>query len=284
MTGKLESIPLDQILVQKHNVRINEIDQGIEDLAENIRANGLLQPLTTYYDSVKSKYVILAGQRRLNAHCYLDDNYPGKGFDKILCRVIEEPKSDAKKKSMSLAENITQLPMTNTDLIKAVTDLYNHYGDYEMVQQEFGLTKYMVDKYVRLARLPEKVKNAIREGEIHSNPKTAENMALKAVDGLQYVKNGSISEEKVIEFATELSKSDNPDDIIAEAIKGGTTDEIKARAEKKSGRKQKLDVDLDREYSEKLDKIAESNGESKKQRATQYVVDGIERDYGQLGD
>ena len=283
MNEKLEYVNLDEIKVQKHNVRIHDIDQGIEDLAENIRANGLLQPIAAYYDSDRSHYVILTGQRRLNAYHHLKDTYPDEGFDKIQCNIIAEPDTDEKKKALSLAENITQLPMTNPDLIKAVTDLYNVYGDYEMVQQEFGISKRMVDKYVRLSRLPERLQTAIREGEIHHKPKTAENAAIRAVDALQYTKNGPVSVDTVLEMAKEMANSDNDvGSLTEEAKRGGSVDDIKKRAAKKP--KSKLNIDLSTETAEKLQKVSESSGDTAKMRATQYVVEGTDRDYDQLGD
>jgi ParB/RepB/Spo0J family partition protein len=280
---EFKDILLDSIRVQKHNVRIHDIDQGIEDLAENIKANGLLQPIAAYYDSAQSRYVILTGQRRLNAHHYLNDKYPGEGFDKIQCKIIPEPKTDEKKKALSLAENITQLPMTKPDLIKAVTDLYNVYGDYEMVRQEFGISKRMVDKYVRLSRLPETLKTAIQKGEIHPNPTKAENMAIRAVDALQYTKNGPIPEDQVLEMAKAMARPGNdPADLSTEAARGGSVSDIEARATKRS--KQPLSIDLDTELSEKLQKVSEQSGDTEKARATQYVVEGVERDYTQIGD
>lgn len=283
MEDKFEFIPLENIKVQKHNVRIHDIDVGKEDLAENIKVNGLLQPIAAYYDSKRSCYVILTGQRRYNAYQYLNDKYPDQGFDKIQCKIIDEPESEDKKKALSLAENITQLEMTGPDLTKAVTDLFNVYGDYELVQQEFGLTKYMVDKHVRLARLPEPLKTAIQEGEIHPNPKTAENAALRAVDATVYVKNGPVPLETVKELAIEMARGDtNASDIESEAARGGTASEIVARAQKKP--KTKVSIDLSTEMAEKLQKVSDTNGETEKSRATQYVVDGVTRDYSQLGD
>ncbi len=280
---EFKDIPLDSIRVQKHNVRIHDIDQGIEDLAENIKANGLLQPIAAYYDSEQSRYVILTGQRRLNAHHYLNDKYPGEGFDKIQCKIIPEPKTDEKKKALSLAENITQLPMTEPDLIKAVTDLYNVYGDYEMVRQEFGISKRMVDRYVRLSRLPETLKTAIQEGGIHPNPKKAENIAIRAVNALQYTKNGPVPEDQVLEMARAMARPENdPADLAAEAARGGSVTDIEARAVKR--RKRPLNIDLDTDLSEKLQKVSEQSGDTEKARATQYVVEGVERDYAQIGD
>ena len=281
--SEFKDVPLDIIKVQKHNVRVADIDKGIEDLADNIKANGLLQPIAAYYDSEQSRYVILTGQRRLNAYHHLNDKYPGDGFDKIQCKIIPEPKTDEKKKALSLAENITQLPMSNSDLIKAVTDLYNVYGDYDMVRQEFGISKRMVDKYVRISRLPENLKTAIQEGEIHSDPKKAVNAALRAVDALQYTKSGPITEDQVLELTKAMARPENdPADLAAEAPRGGSIDDIEARAVKR--RKRSLKIDLDTVLSEKLQKVSEQSGDTEMSLATQYIVEGVERDYSQIGD
>ena len=152
MTYRVEEIPIAQIKVQKHNVRLHDIDTGIDDLATSIKAHGLLEPIVAYKSN--GEYFILTGQRRLNAYFKLHEEYPHDGYDHIPCSIREEPVNDNQKKALSLAENITQLPMSESDLVKAVTDLYNVYGDYKIVQEKFGLSRYMVDKYVRQSRLP----------------------------------------------------------------------------------------------------------------------------------
>lgn len=279
----IEKIPLDSILVQKYNVRKKEIDKGIEDLAYSIKAVGLLQPITVFLDSEKEKYVILAGQRRLNAHHFLDEKFPGKGFDKIKCIVIDEPKTNEKKMALSLAENITQVQMANTDTIKAVTDLYNMYRDYEMVRDEFGLSKYMVDKYVRLARLPERLKDAINEGEISSQTNIAENAALRAVDALKWTKGGDVDVEDVLELAKEYVIGEiDAGALDEEAGKGGTIAEIKEGAKKKP--KQKLTLTLSTDVAIKLKRVADDSGERETTRAVSYIIDGVTRDYADIDE
>ena len=278
---EIQSIPLDSIKVQKYNVRKKEIDKGIEDLAASIKAVGLLQPITVFYDSEKEIYVILAGQRRLNAHHFLNEKYPGKGWDKIQCIVIDEPETNEKKMALSLAENITQVQMTNTDIVKAVTDLYNTYRDYDMVQEEFGLTRYMVDKFVRLARLPERLKDAINEGEISPNTKIAENSALRAVDALKWTKGGEIDVEDVLELSKEYAKGEiDSQSLTEEASKGGTVSEIKEAAKKKP--KSKLTLSLSTDVATKLKKVADNVGENEHSKAVSYIIAGVDKDYADL--
>ena len=279
--SKIDLISIDNIKVEKHNVRTRDIGIGIEDLAASIKAVGLLQPITVYFNLENNYYVILAGQRRLNAYYHLNEKYSNEGFDKIKCVVIDEPKTNEEKMSLSLAENITQLQMHNSDLIKAVTDLFNVYHDYEMVKDKFGLTKYMIDKYVHIARLPERIKQAINEGEISSNDKKAEGAAIRAVDALGWIKNGEVSEEQVLELAVEYAKGDIDPTALDSAAKQGTdVPDIINRAEKI--KRIKATIELSTEVAEKLEKVAESNGESRNARASRYVVDGTTKDYREL--
>ncbi len=260
---------------------MHDIDVGIEDLAASIRANGLVQPIVAYKDSKNDRYVVITGQRRLNAHHLLNKKHPGEGFDKIQCLMMDEPDSEEKKLALSLAENLTQVQMTNSDTVKAVTDLYNIYADYVIVEKKFGITEKMVNTYVRLARLPQRLKDAIREGEISPNPKTAETVSIKAVDSTNYTKNGPIPVEHVLELAKELARGEiDQQNLITETKKGGTPEEIKKRARNKP--KRKLNITLATQTAEKLKQVAESIGETEQLRATQYVVDGVDKDYDQL--
>lgn len=281
MSQQITLIPIDQVKIQKFNVRKKDIQTGIEDLAASIKANGLLQPITVFKDSENDRYVILAGQRRFNAHVYLNEEFPGQGFNKIKAIEIPEPESDQQKMSLSLAENLTQLPMQDIEKVKAVTELYNTYHDYDIVKEKYGLTKYMIDKYVRLARLPQQVVDAINDGQIHSNPKTAENAALRAVDALNYTKGGEVDEAFVIEMATEYAKNEIEEDILtSEVKKGGDMSEIRNRAKKKATKK--VDVNLSTDVHEKLNAVAENSGTTPSAKATSYVLTGVTKDYKEL--
>ena len=279
---QIEFLSLDDVKIQKHNVRTRDIDDGIDDLASSIKALGLLQPITAYYDSANSRYVVLAGQRRLNAHVLLNEKYPKDGFDKIKAILIPEPTNSDDKTALSLAENITHLGMHQTDLIKAVTDLYNVYHDYDMVQEKFGLTRYVVNKYVKLARLPQKIIDAINDGEISANPQTAENAAIRAVDALRSTSSDSDEQlENVIKLAKNYASGEfQNEDLDDEARKGGNPDQIAGRARSKV--KKKFTVNLSLEVAEKLQRVSEDKGEKEVSTATSFIVKGVTDAYKDL--
>ena len=277
MAYLVEELPIDRIRVQKHNVRLHDIDKGVEDLATSIKAHGLLEPIVAYKSD--DQYFILTGQRRLNAYAILNDKYPGDGYDHIPCFVRDEPENDNQKKALSLAENITQLPMNESDLVKAVTDLYNVYGDYDMVKQKFGLSRYMVNKYVKQSRLPQELKDAVNHGEISPNPQSAINMAIKAVDAYSYTKGCSTPIKVVIDLAKALADGTvDPNDAKKGVRLGKTIGEMKTM----KGDKVQVKIALSRDIDEKLDKVAQSKASQKDAIAATYVVEGVQRDYDQV--
>ena len=258
MAGKFDTISLDKIKIDKFNVRKKDIQTGLDELKESIKVFGLMQPITVYFDSEKGVYVIIAGQRRFNTYNVLNEEHPNEGYDTIEAKIIDEPATEDLKKALSLTENLTQVQMQNTDVVRAVTDLYNTYRDYDIVQQEFALTRYLIDKFVSLARLPKRLVEAINEGEISPNTKAAENAAIRAVDALNWQKDGDVNIEDVLEFAKSIAKGDIQINILEEeAKKDGTVAEIIDRAAKKSV-KEKISLKLSTDLSNKITEIAKS--------------------------
>lgn len=279
---ELKDIRLTEIMVAKHNPRIHGINTGIEELTTSIKANGQLEPIIVYYNQTKKHYIILAGQRRFHAFNKLDESCPGEGFDKIQCLVREEPKNNFEKLSLGLADNITSLPMTHADLTHAVTNLFEECeGDHNLIREQFGISDYMIKKYVSLARLPDRIRDAINNNEISDTPKMAENAALRAIDALQYGKNDSVKIDDVVELARLYIKSGIPRAVIdAEVPLGGSITEIKERATHRQ--LTTYNIKISKEIGEKLRTIAKVNGETTINRATSYVTNGTEKDYQEL--
>lgn len=282
--SKYENIPLDQIKIDKFNVRKKDIQDGIDELKQSIKVFGLMQPITVYFDTAKAMYVIIAGQRRFNTYVVLNEENPNEGYDKIEAKIIEEPETEELKKALSLTENLTQLQMQNTDVVRAVSDLFNTYRDYDIVKEKYALTTYIIDKYVSLARLPERLLEAINDGEISPNTKSAELAAIRAVTALNWTKDGDVNVEDVLSFAKEYAKGDiQKDTLDKEGKKGGSIAEITARASKKSVRELNK-IKLSSEVFEKLSKISDEFSEKPETRATSYIIKGVTEDYKKLSE
>ena len=277
MTPQVEELPLDRIKVQKHNVRVHNIDVGVDDLAASIKAHGLIEPIVAYRSD--DTYYILTGQRRFNAYNKLNDEHPGEGYDRIPCFVRDEPKTDDQKKALSLAENITQLPMNESDLVKAVTDLYNVYSNYKIVQEKFGLSRHMVDKYVKRSRLPQELKTAIDNNELGRSPQRAVNAAIRAVDAYDYTEGGPTPIGDVLKLAKALASGSVDFHDAKEGVESGKSI---TEMEDMKNNKVPLKIHLATDVDKKLDIVAKSKDSNKTVTAAQYIIDGVERDYDQV--
>lgn len=75
----MQKLPLNQIDISTKNVRktlTSEDDETtISDLAENIKKNGLINPITVRLIQETGRYEVFAGQRRLLATRYLGNEF-----------------------------------------------------------------------------------------------------------------------------------------------------------------------------------------------------------------
>jgi len=148
---EVKDIDINSLYVSELNVRkiltSDEDETGISDLANDIRSNGLINPITVRKSM--NKYEIIAGQRRYLACKMLKRST-------IPCSIVDV--STQKAEELSLVENIQRNPMTNSDKIKTYTKLYNVYNkDIDKVINAVNISKATLVKYIKLSTLPEAV-------------------------------------------------------------------------------------------------------------------------------
>lgn len=148
-------IPIDDLSVSISNVR-KEIEEKtestdrenstIEDLAENIRNNGLIHPLIVR-PTANGKYEIIAGQRRYKAMKLI-------GCSKITCKVVIV--DDQKAEEISLYENIHRAQMGYHDKVTIYKKLYEHCNnDIKLLSKETNVTIPTLKKYLQINLSPE---------------------------------------------------------------------------------------------------------------------------------
>lgn len=281
-------------MIGKGNVRTENVTESISDLSEHIYVNGLLEPIVVFpIDDIKSssdlyesrkqfkgKFEILAGQRRYNAFLHLDKEYPNDGFDKIPCHVRIPPEDELDAKAISIGENLTQLPMTLADAIDACETLFRKYNDERTVARKYGVSVALVKKYVKFARLPKLLQDNL--AAFDKNPKTAMNIALEAVDALDYVKDGAVPEKKVYDFAKmlgEKKKKSNEEYTKLKQAAEKNPNKSLAEIEKASSKirnPKKFNIILEAEHSDDLEKLAENIGITPEEEAHDLIVDGLQ--------
>ena len=148
---EVKEVDINNLFVSELNVRktltSDEDETGISDLANDIRANGLINPITVR--KIESKYEIIAGQRRYLACKLL--NKPT-----IPCNIVDVTRQKAEE--ISLVENVQRNPMTNSDKIKTYSKLYQVYNkDIDKVISVINISKITLTKYLKLNSLPDDI-------------------------------------------------------------------------------------------------------------------------------
>lgn len=159
-----EEIDLNLIERGRSQARQTNVNVGIEDLALSIKVQGLMEPVHLV-EKDTGKYELIDGQRRFQAFRKLRDESP-KMFSKIPCFCYKDTMEDWEKKSFSLNANLTQAPMTEIDKVNAITTVYNHFGKVSSTVRVTGLSAPTIRKYVKAARLPPTLKQAVEEGKL----------------------------------------------------------------------------------------------------------------------
>ena len=280
---KLEEISIKKLGVPAWNLRKHNTELELDDLAINIHAVGQSQPILVYKKSDGSEdYEVLEGQRRLNAFDQLNQKYPNKGYDKILAAVTDEPETANKKRAISLGANITQLPMTVDDIQKGVQDLWKDLSNMTLVAEQFGISEKTAKKYVKGARLDDRLNDATTSGEICDDPEQALDHIMEAVDVLGWKKGSKkISDEKVLQAAKTFEEKTRAEvvEIIGELEKDPEQDidvVIKDIEDKPKERKpKKRTLVLSPDDDDNLTKYAKTTGKKPEIAAAQVLIKSL---------
>lgn len=187
---KLSDIRLDGI-----NVR-SDLDsafsqEGIEELAENIKLNGLLQPIVLRGENGKPPYDVIVGQRRFLAHQKLGVVTVKATFSGNI--------NEMESLLLSLSENMCRQEMNYTDTSNAITKLYNYYGkDEYKVKAHTGFSIKMIRSYVRIEeQATTKIKQLLTDKKLSMAD------AKRAIDASQGDHNKA---DELVEQLTKLTK------------------------------------------------------------------------------
>jgi ParB family chromosome partitioning protein len=162
MITTAQTIPLGKLSAWSGNVRKTDALGGIDELAASIAAHGLLQPLIVRAGK-KGDYSVVAGRRRLAALRQLAEA-DRLGPDAVIdCHVIS---GDADATEISLVENTLREQMHPADQFEAFRKLVDRGLKVEDIAARFGVTRNVVEKRLRLARVSAAVLAAYRQGKL----------------------------------------------------------------------------------------------------------------------
>ena len=149
-------IAIDLIEPNPEQPRTRFAEESLEELAQSIRMNGVVQPIVVR--SVGGRFQIVAGERRWRAS-------QRAGLRKIPA-VIKEV-SDEKLLELALVENIQRQELNPIEEAKAYRKLIDNIGlTQEVIADRVGKHRTVITTSMRLLRLPTEIQRIIEEGSL----------------------------------------------------------------------------------------------------------------------
>jgi len=157
-TGEtLKHVPVDLIQRGKYQPRRDMVPDALEELAESIKAQGVMQPIVIRPISAE-KYEIIAGERRWRATQMA-------GLDQIPA-VIRDV-SDEAAIAMALIENIQREDLNPIEEAVALKRLQDEFDlTHQQVAEAVGKSRTAVTNLLRLIALDGEVKKLLEHGDI----------------------------------------------------------------------------------------------------------------------
>jgi ParB family transcriptional regulator, chromosome partitioning protein len=267
---KVEEVQMDELEIGKSQVRVRNVGDGIDDLANSINAVGLLEPIVICKLEGSDKYEIVTGQRRFLAHRSL-------GRKTILAAILDRPVSEFDAKVLSLTENLMRKDLATKDLIDVCTGLYKKYGSMQTVAEETGIKKSLVSKYVKYDRLGSELKELVDKGEVDMK------VALKAQDVAMIT--GTYEPEEAVSYAKEMSEMSGPMQDRVKKIKQENPEmDSKSilKANKSGGKITEIKVTLGEDVHQSLKDYAKDDDTNLDSAASTLIKDALS-DKGFLG-
>ncbi len=193
-------VPVNQIETNPFQPRQDFDEESLQELADSIKTHGIIQPITVRKLS-ETEYQIISGERRWQAS-------KKAGLEDIPAYV--RTANDQQMHEMALIENIQRENLNPIEIANSYQRLISEFNlKQEELGERVGKKRATVTNYIRLLRLPDDVKAALRDSEI-SMGHAKELINLETVDQqlfvLKKIINDSLSVRKVEALVRELKK------------------------------------------------------------------------------
>lgn len=210
----LKKLPVEFLQPGKYQPRKDMTEEGLEELADSIKVQGVIQPIVVRPLNKKDAYEIIAGERRWRAS-------QKAGLDEVptIIKVVEDNAAIA----MSLIENIQREDLNAIDEAMALQRLKQ---EFELTHQEVadavGKSRVAVTNLMRLLSLAEPVIRLIEHGDlemghgrtllslpIEQQPQVAKQVAEKSMS----VRETEVLVRKLLNPAIKPAKQEKSADI-----------------------------------------------------------------------
>ena len=151
-------VAVDMVLPNPRQPRSMMHPEELEELTASIRENGVLQPLIVTVGEADGQYVLIAGERRLQAA-----RLAGLASVPVLVRQA----TDQQRLELAIVENVQRSDLSALEEAEAYRQLAEDFDlSHEDIAARVGKSRVAVTNTLRLLRLPDSVKNALIESRI----------------------------------------------------------------------------------------------------------------------
>lgn len=194
--AELRTVPLSHLQPSKENHRKVFDKKELQELADSIKAHGVLQPLLIRpLNDGSSFFVIIAGERRYRAA--------------LLAGLKEVPTQIVTREGLSeslamLHENIMRVDLNPIERAEAIKRMMTDHGlSQAEIGKVVGVQQGQISNELRLLNLPESLRNLVADGTLAP---TLIRMILPVVEFPKVAASISTSIEKAIKAGTVIEK------------------------------------------------------------------------------
>ncbi len=193
----IAAIPVDQIEANPFQPRDQFEEEALNELAESIKVQGIIQPLTVRRLSAK-QYQLISGERRLRASKLA-------GLTEVPAYI--RTANDQEMIEMALIENIQR---ENLNAMEVAISFQRMIDECNLKQDELsgrvGKNRTTVTNYLRLLKLPPIIQAAIRDQQLSMGHARAM-VSIENVDQQLYVFKEILTKDLSVRKVEELVRS-----------------------------------------------------------------------------
>lgn len=253
-------LPIDKVFPNVNQPRKLFDKQALEELAQSIRENGVLQPILVR--QIGSNYQIVSGERRYRA-----SKLAGAKTIPAVVRCLSEEKTML----AALIENIQRQDLNPVEEAMTLREILLNYGlTHDQLAERVGKSRSALTNRLRLLQLPSDVQLMVADGRISAGH--AKMLAgLKDAETVKYWAKKIIDEQLSV-YETEkqigISKAETPitkkkskskdsSDMHVRAVEEALQEQLGAKVSIRRG-KSKSRIEIEFYSSEDLDRVVES--------------------------
>ena len=156
--GKVWQVAIDKLHAGAFQPRLHFKKESLDELAQSIRSNGILQPITVRKSSQQTKFEIIAGERRWRAAQIA-------GLHEV--PVLIKNYTDKESLELAIIENVQREDLDPIEEAEAYFRLAQEFQlSQQQISEKVGKERATVANALRLLSLPVEVKAMVSKKEI----------------------------------------------------------------------------------------------------------------------